>query len=99
MTRCSSWRFPVGSIDRGGLLALAEAGKLAIEVGHPSLAVQGRHYRQSSTSARPRPRQLAHRVEPFLSRKETPDPSFESGAASLTKSWSRINRQPNRLSD
>jgi len=31
-------RFPVGSIDRGGMVALAEAGKLAIEVDHPSLA-------------------------------------------------------------
>ena len=30
-------RFPIGSIDRGRLLALAEAGKLAIEVDHPSL--------------------------------------------------------------
>jgi hypothetical protein len=33
-------RFPVGSIDRGGLLASAEAGKLAIEVDHPSLAAR-----------------------------------------------------------
>jgi hypothetical protein len=33
-------RFPVGSIDRGRLLALAEAGKLAIEVDHPSLAAR-----------------------------------------------------------
>lgn len=34
-------RFPVGPIGRGGLLALAEAGKLAIEVDHPSLAARG----------------------------------------------------------
>jgi hypothetical protein len=33
-------RFPVGSIDRGGMLVLAEAGKLAIEVDHPSLAAR-----------------------------------------------------------
>jgi hypothetical protein len=33
-------RFPVGSVDRGGLLALAEAGKLAIEVDHPSLGAR-----------------------------------------------------------
>ena len=33
-------RFPVGSVDRGGLLALEEAGKLAIEVDHPSLAAR-----------------------------------------------------------
>jgi hypothetical protein len=34
-------RFPVGPIGRGGLLALAEAGKLAIEVDHASLAARG----------------------------------------------------------
>jgi hypothetical protein len=33
-------RFPVGSIDRGRLLAFAEAGKLAIAVDHPSLAAR-----------------------------------------------------------
>jgi hypothetical protein len=33
-------RFPVGPRDRGRLLALAEAGKLAIEMDHPSLAAR-----------------------------------------------------------
>jgi Protein of unknown function (DUF3501) len=33
-------RFPVGSIDRSELLALSDAGKLAIEVDHPSLATR-----------------------------------------------------------
>src|SRR5262249_32243443 len=33
-------RFPVGSSDRGQFLALAEAGRLSIEVDHPSLAAR-----------------------------------------------------------